>query len=59
MTEPPRINPIRDRRTQYIRSVQKRGVVFVCPQKDRRLYADELACEDCGCISAKTKDVLP
>jgi hypothetical protein len=39
-----------DKRTAYIRAVQRRGIIFVCPAKDRALNRAEEACQDCDCI---------
>lgn len=41
----------RARKTEYIRKVQSTGCLFVCPDKDRALWANEEACSDCWCIS--------
>jgi hypothetical protein len=44
----------RDKRSEYIRSVQRRGIIFVCPAKDRALHRNEEACVNCDCIDDST-----
>jgi len=41
----------RDEQTAFIRRTQAKGIIFVCPDKDRALSAGEQACENCTCIS--------